>query len=305
MSSAKFTVVIVGALVSTGYVLNRTQEQRSRVVLAQQAQEVKLASLKVAMARQQANREAYVVKERVRLNSTGKQLAEARRALGQLMNQWNDAREQVLANGRVADPTDELRDEERRQAEMRKQMDVLTKRIGQVEVKKTAQIAEMEKQKRASLGEYASQTEALWQDIDQLQAFQPEAPAGKDTSGARKEVDQQLAELQASESTLQQQQLYLEESHYDLLRQVTSMYANQRAELSAQRDKLQQQITASAARCQELKIEIVDHNKRMDTDKAVARILQDRVKTQEDLVAQLTTDLATVRQRVDSVVLAH
>jgi chromosome segregation ATPase len=83
------------------------------------------------------------------------------------------------------------------------------------------------------------------------------------------------------------------------------MYANQRADLSAQREKLQQQIASSAARCDELKIEIVDHNKRMDTDKAVARILQDRVKTQEDLVAQLTTDLATVRQRVDSVVLAH
>ncbi|MCX6105387.1 MAG: hypothetical protein NTY08_06100 [Proteobacteria bacterium] len=305
MSSAKFTVVIVGALVSSGYVIQHTQEQRSRVVLAQQAQEVKLASLKVAMARQQANREAYVVKERVRLNSTGKQLAEARRALAPLMNQWNDAREQVLANGRVADPTDELRDEERRQAEMRRQMDVLTKRIGQVEIKKTAQIAEMEKQKRASQGEYASQAEVLWQDIDQLQAFQPEAPAGKDTSGARKEADQQLAELQASESTLQQQQIYLEQSHYDLLRQVTVMYANQRADLSAQRDKLQQQITASAARCQELRIEVADHNKRMDTDKAVARILQDRVKTQEDLVAQLTTDLATVRQRVDSVVLAH
>jgi len=305
MSSAKFTVVIVGALVSSSYVIQHTQEQRSRVVLAQQAQEVKLASLKVAMARQQANREAYVVKERVRLNSTGKQLAEARRALAQLMNQWNDAREQVLANGRVADPTDELRDEERRQAEMRRQMDGLTKRIGQVEIKKTAQIAEMEKQKRASQGEYASQTEVLWQDIDQLQAFQPEAPAGKDTSGARKEADQQLAELQASESTLQQQQIYLEQSHYDLLRQVTVMYANQRADLSAQRDKLQQQITASAARCQELRIEVADHNKRMDTDKAVARILQDRVKTQEDLVAQLTTDLATVRQRVDSVVLAH
>jgi chromosome segregation ATPase len=257
------------------------------------------------MARQQANREAYVVKEKVRLNSTGKQLAEARRALAQLMNQWNDAREQVLANGRVADPTDELRDEERRQAEMRKQMDVLTKRIGQVEVKKTAHIAEMEKQKRVSQGEYASQTEALWQDIDQLQALQPDPRAPKDAGGERKEADQQLADLQASESTLQQQQIYLEQSHHDLIRQVTLMYANQRADLSAQREKLQQQIASSAARCDELKIEIADHNKRMDTDKAVARILQDRVKTQEDLVAQLTTDLATVRQRVDSVVLAH
>jgi chromosome segregation ATPase len=305
MSSAKFTVVIVGALISTGYVLSHTQEQRSRLVLAQQAQEIKLASLKVAMARQQANREAYVVKEKVRLNSTGKQLAEARRALAQLMNQWNDAREQVLANGRVADPTDELRDEERRQAEMRKQMDVLTKRIGQVEVKKTAHIAEMEKQKRVSQGEYASQTEALWQDIDQLQALQPDPRAPKDAGGERKEADQQLADLQASESTLQQQQIYLEQSHHDLIRQVTLMYANQRADLSAQREKLQQQIASSAARCDELKIEIADHNKRMDTDKAVARILQDRVKTQEDLVAQLTTDLATVRQRVDSVVLAH
>ena len=305
MSSAKFTVVIVGALVSSAYVIQQTQEQKARVVLAQQAQEVKLASLKVAMARQQANREAYVVKEQVRLHSTGKQLAEARRALALIMNQWNDAREQVLANGRAPDPTDELRDEEHRQADMRKQLDVLTKRIAQVDVKKTAQIADMEKQKRASQGEYASQTEALWQDIDQLQALQPDSGAAKDASGERKEADQHLAELQASESTLQQQQIYLEQSHYDLLRQVTLMYASQRAELTAQRDKLQQQIAASAARCQELKIEIADHNKRMDTDKAVARILQDRVKTQEDLVAQLTTDLATVRQRVDSVVLAH
>ena len=188
---------------------------------------------------------------------------------------------------------------------MRKQLDVLTKRLAEVDVRKAAQMAEMEKQKRASQGEYSSQNEALWQDIDQLQALQPDTGTCKDAVGERKDAEQHLAELQASESTLQQQQIYLEQSHDDLMRQLNAMYASQRVELSAQRNKLQQQIATSTARCQELKLEIADHNKRADADKAVARILQDRVKTQEALVAQLTTDLATVRQRVDSVVLAH
>jgi chromosome segregation ATPase len=90
----------------------------------------------------------------------------------------------------------------------------------------------------------------------------------------------------------------LSQSQAELVRQVMSSFAAQKADLTGQKERLQMQIAASLSHAEDLKVEIAVHNKRVDADKAVARLLQDKVKTQEDLVAQLTSDLATVQQRI-------
>ncbi|MEN9835000.1 MAG: hypothetical protein RL011_1193 [Pseudomonadota bacterium] len=294
------SVIVVCGIAGVGYFSWQLRyERHARAAQAMQEQEIRLASLQVELARQHANREAYVVREKSRLDDMELKLADAKGLLGKLMDQWTDARDQVVANGRLPDPNEDLRGEQVRVATMRKQLEALQQRLASIDSERAKQLAGIEKQQRATEEEYAWQLETMKQEIDTWQVRQAEFAAARGVSAAdRKIVEQQLAELGMSEASLQEQQYMLSQSQAELVRQVMSSFAAQKADLTGQKERLQMQIAASLSHVEDLKVEIAVHNKRVDADKAVARLLQDKVKTQEDLVAQLTSDLATVQQRI-------
>jgi|GEM_PF-2903886 len=299
MQAIKSVVVLTGITAVSFFSWQLRHERHTRAAQAMAEQEIRLASLQVELARQHANREAYVVKEKIRLDDMEQKLADAKGLLARLMDQWTDARDQVVANGRLPDPNEDLRGEQARVATMRKQLEGLQQRLASLDSERAKQLGGIEKQQRATEEEYAWQVETLKQEIDAWQMRQAEFAAARGVSAAdRKLVEQQLAALGMSEASLQEQQYMLSQSQAALVRQVTNSYATQKADLTSQKERLQAQIAASLSHAEDLKVEIAVHNKRVDADKATARLLQDKVKTQEDLVAQLTSDLVTVQQRI-------
>jgi len=299
MQAVKVIVIVCGVAGVSYYGWQLRSERHTRAEQAMQEQELRLASLQVELARQHANREAYVLREKSRLDGMEHKLYEAKNVLARLMDQWTDAREQVIANGRLPDPNEEFKREQERVATMRKQLEALEKRIAAVDSERVKALAGINEQQRATESEYAWQVETLRQEVDQWQVRQAEFAASRGVSAAdRKLVEQQLAELGMSEASLTEQQYLLSQSQAALVRQVSSTFAAQKSDLNSQKDKLQGQIAAGLTHAEELKVEIAIHNKRVDADKATARLLQDKVKSQEDLVAQLTSDLATVQQRI-------
>jgi chromosome segregation ATPase len=299
MQAIKSMIVFSGIAGVSFYSWQLRSERHARAAQAMQEQEIRLASLQVELARQHANREAYVTKEKSRLDDMEQKLAQAKGLLAKLMDQWTDAREQVVANGRLPDPNEELKGEGERVTTMRRQLEALQQRLASIDSERAKQLSGIEKQQRATEAEYAWQLDTLRQEIETWQVRQVEFAEARGVSAAdRKVVEQQLAELGMSEASLQEQQYLLTQSQAALVRQVTSSFAAQKADLTEQKERLQAQIAASLSHAEDLKVEIAVHNKRVNADKAIARLLQDKVKTQEDLVAQLTSDLATVTQRI-------